>query len=170
MSGLNYDTVMDLAVAGNVDGLRELIAAEAARYSTLTAYSPLVREISYAAAELKEHSRTLPPGRNLDSDPDLILMQACTLNLSDGMGYCEACGATLLVGECSWDGSRRSLTIVDAGGLVEIGGLLVTDPDMLDQLADRLRMNADRLRHNQQHPYRPGVPGVAGCPHCGGRS
>lgn len=78
-------------------------------------------------------------------------------------------GHTLLVGRVSSWGERRSVTIANMGGLFTIGGIEVTDPDVLDQLAERLHANAASLRHQQLHPYHPGVPGVEGCVDCMGR-
>lgn len=50
-------------------------------------------------------------------------------------------GHTLLVGR-----NARSLVVADMGGCINVGGVQVVDPAHLDALADRLRMNAARLR------------------------
>lgn len=78
-------------------------------------------------------------------------------------------GHTLIVGPTVRHPEQRSVTIVNLGGAVSIGGVEVEDPDALDELAERLHANAASLRHQQAHPYHPGVPGVAGCDECVGR-
>lgn len=90
-------------------------------------------------------------------------------NLEPGVYASDPQGHTLLVGQVASYGERRSIGIANMGGLISIGGVEVYDPDVLDQLADRLHANAASLRHQQAHPYHPGTPGVAGCDDCVGR-
>ena len=89
--------------------------------------------------------------------------------LEPGIYPSDPQGHTVLVGQVTSWGERRSISIANLGGVISIGGVEVTDPDVLNQLADRLHANAATLRHQQAHPYRPGVPGVAGCAQCVGR-
>jgi hypothetical protein len=89
--------------------------------------------------------------------------------LAPGLYPTDPQGHTLIVGQVTSRGERRSITVANMGGAITIGGVEVTDPDVLDQLADRLQGNAASLRHQQAHPYRPGVPGVEGCAECVGR-
>jgi hypothetical protein len=60
---------------------------------------------------------------------------------SPGVYPSDPQGHTLLVGD-----NERSLTVVDLGGVIQVGGVDVTNPDHLDQLADRLRQRANRMR------------------------
>lgn len=57
------------------------------------------------------------------------------LYLSDPQGH------ALLVGT-----NGRALTVLDMGGLVDVASVHVTSPEGLEQMAERLRMLADRLR------------------------
>ena len=89
--------------------------------------------------------------------------------LEPGVYPSDPQGHTLIVGQVASYGECRSISIGNMGGLISIGGIEVRDPDVLDQLAARLHANAASLRHQQAHPYHPGVPGVAGCNDCVGR-
>lgn len=91
------------------------------------------------------------------------------LTLAPGLYPSDPQGHTVLVGQVTGTGERRSIGIGNMGGLITIGGVEVHDPDVLDELADRLHANAASLRHQQSHPYHPGVPGVEGCAECVGR-
>jgi hypothetical protein len=42
--------------------------------------------------------------------------------------------------------NRRTLVVSDMGGFIELGGVQVTDPDHLDEIADRLHELADLRR------------------------
>lgn len=53
-------------------------------------------------------------------------------------------GHALLVGT-----NQRSLTVVDLGGVIQVAGIDVTDPDHLGTFADHLRHVAGRLRNRQ---------------------
>ncbi len=64
--------------------------------------------------------------------------------LSPGVYPSDPQGHTLLVGENS-----RSLTILDLGGVIQVGGLDIREPDHLDGLAARLHQAAERMRARQ---------------------
>lgn len=93
-----------------------------------------------------------------------------TTNLNPGLYPTDPQGHTLVVGQTTDWGEVRAIAVLDFGGVITIGGVEIHDPDLLDQLAERLHANAANLRHEQTHPYRPGLPGVAGCPTCGHRA
>lgn len=40
----------------------------------------------------------------------------------------------------------RGLRVLETGNVIEVAGVHVTSPEVLEQLADRLQMLADRLR------------------------
>jgi hypothetical protein len=61
--------------------------------------------------------------------------------LNPGVYPSDPQGHTILVGD-----NQRSLTVVDLGGVIQVGGVDVTNPDHLDQLADRIRQRANRMR------------------------
>lgn len=63
------------------------------------------------------------------------------LRLSPGVYPATPDDHTLLVGD-----NQRSLTVIDLGGVIQIGGVDVTNPDHLDALADRLRQRATCMR------------------------
>lgn len=54
-------------------------------------------------------------------------------------------GHTLLVGT-----NDRALVVLDMGGMAQIAGVDVWDPDHLRQFADRVRMVADRLARRKE--------------------
>ena len=70
-------------------------------------------------------------------------------------------GDAVLVAEiCSGDGVpvlQRRFTVADMGGMVDLAGLPVRDPDELFALADHLRTLGYRLMREHAHPYRPGT-------------
>lgn len=90
-------------------------------------------------------------------------------DLAPGIYPSDPQGHTLIVGQTVSYGETRAISICDMGNVVTIGGLEVRDPDILDQLAERLHANAAGLRHQLAHPYHPGVPGIPGCAECVGR-
>ena len=47
--------------------------------------------------------------------------------------------------------NRRALVVADMGGLIELAGVHVTDPDHLDDFADRLKALAEVFRQRQAH-------------------
>lgn len=61
--------------------------------------------------------------------------------LNPGVYPSDPQGHTLLVGD-----NQRALTVVNLGGVIQVGGVDVTDPDHLDALADRLRLVAAQRR------------------------
>lgn len=63
--------------------------------------------------------------------------------LNPGVYPSDPQGHTILVGT-----NERSLTVIDLGGVVQVGGIDVTSPDHLDALAARLHQAAGRLRQN----------------------
>jgi hypothetical protein len=75
---------------------------------------------------------------------------------SPGLYLSDPQGHALLVDE------RRELMVVDLGGVVQIGGIDVRDPDVLNRLGERLCMLAGRLRERIANPYHPGAVGVLG--------
>lgn len=72
---------------------------------------------------------------------------------SPGVYPSDPQGHTLLVGV-----NQRALTVVNLGGVVQVGGVDVTDPDHLDLLADRLRQLAARKRTNDASRDRHTAP------------
>lgn len=89
--------------------------------------------------------------------------------LAPGLYPSDPQGHTLVVGQTTSHGDVRSFGVVDLGGVITVAGVEITDPDLLDQLADRLHANAASLRHQQAHPYRPGLVGIEGCAQCAPR-
>jgi hypothetical protein len=53
---------------------------------------------------------------------------------------------------------RRCLVVENAGGVIDVAGLAIRDPDVLDRLGEHLRMLADRLRRKLGDSYHPVVP------------
>lgn len=90
-------------------------------------------------------------------------------NLSPGLYPSMTQGHAQLVGETGSTGEVQCLVVLNMGGLVDIGGVHVDDPEVLRRLGDHLHMLAGRLRHQLEHPYNPGRPGIVGCPDCVGR-
>jgi hypothetical protein len=88
------------------------------------------------------------------------------VDLPPGLYPTDPQGHTILVGQATCCGDVRALVVNDRRSAVTIGGVEVRDPDVLDQLAGRLQANARSLRHQLEHPYRPGVPGADGCADC----
>lgn len=64
--------------------------------------------------------------------------------LNPGIYPSDPQGHTLLVGT-----NNRAMTVLDLGGVAQVAGLDIRDPDHLDCLADRLRELADRLRNRR---------------------
>lgn len=84
------DQIVELAVAGQTDALRDLITAEAAQYSILSTFSMLVLDIESAHQELRSVAWDGP----IDDCPEFALMDACPHPVADCYGYC-CCGADL---------------------------------------------------------------------------
>lgn len=54
--------------------------------------------------------------------------------------------------------AHRRLAILDMGATVQIGGIDVTDPEVVGRLADHLKTLSYRMARERVHPYRPGTP------------
>lgn len=61
--------------------------------------------------------------------------------LTPGVYPSDPQGHTLLVGT-----NNRAMTVLDLGGVAQVAGLDISDPDHLDGLAARLHELADRMR------------------------
>lgn len=73
--------------------------------------------------------------------------------LTPGLHVFDPYGHAILVGEPGQFDPSRHVAILATGGEINIGPAAVRDPDVVDQLADRLHVIAQRMR-----AYRPSQP------------
>jgi len=89
---VDANTLVEMSIEGQFYELQRILADEVGKYRQVTSSSPLVLAISEAYAQLC----AMPDqGPFDDLHPRWVLFRACPHPLTDGMGYCGACGADL---------------------------------------------------------------------------
>jgi hypothetical protein len=92
----DVETIVDLAIQGDRDSLRELLADEYSQYSRgISIWSEFVQVTSAATSEVRHIVWNGP----LDDDPWIVLVECCPHPFADCWGYCECCGGDMEVDE-----------------------------------------------------------------------
>lgn len=91
------ETIVDLAITGDRDALRQLLVHEYSHYPNgVAAWSDFVRVMSAAMTEVRQ----IQWQGAFDDDPWFVLIESCPHPYYDCWGYCECCGGAAPEG---WD-------------------------------------------------------------------